>query len=45
MVVYGRIAVEKKSCTAEGRAWLENLGDRDDRINLIGSGNLSFSNC
>ena len=45
MVVYGRVAVEKKSCTAVGRAWSENLGDRDDRVNLIGSGNLPFSNC
>ena len=42
MVVYGRVAVGKKSCTAVGRAWSENLGDR---VNLIGSGNLPFSNC
>ena len=28
-----------------GRAWSENLGDQDDRVNLIGSGNLPFSNC
>ena len=26
----------KKSCTAVGRAWSGNLGDRDDRIDLIG---------
>ena len=31
---------EKKSCTAVGRAWSENLGDRDDRVDMIGSGNL-----
>ena len=45
MVVYGQVAVGKKSFTAVGRAWSENLGDRDDRVNLIGSGNLPFSNC
>ena len=45
MVVYGRVAVGKKTCTAVGRAWSENFGDRDDRVNLIGSGNLPFSNC
>ena len=45
MVVYGRVAVGKKLCTAVGRAWSVNLGDRDDRVNLIGSGNLPFSNC
>ena len=45
MVVYGRVAVGKKSCIAVGRAWSENLGDRDDRVNLIGSGNLPFIKC
>ena len=35
----------EKSCTVVGRAWSENFGDRDDRVNLIGSGNLPFSNC
>ena len=45
MVVYGRVAVGKKSCTAVGRAWSEKSCDRDNRINLIGSGNLPFSNC
>ena len=39
-VVYGRVAVGKKSFTAVGRAWSGNLGDRDDRVDLIGSGNL-----
>ena len=39
-VVYGRVAFGKKSCTAVSRAWSGNLGDRDDRVDLIGSGNL-----
>ena len=26
----------EKSCTAVGRAWSEYLGDRDDRVDLIG---------
>ena len=38
MVVYGRVAVRKKSCTAVGRAWSGHLGDRGDRVDLIGSG-------
>ena len=40
MVVYGRVAVGKKSCTAVGRAWSENLGDH---VDLIGNGNLPLS--
>ena len=39
-VEYGRVAVEKKTCTAVCRAWSGNLGDQDDRVDLIGSGNL-----
>ena len=39
-VVYGWIAVGKKSCTAVGRAWSGTLGDRDGRVDLFGSGNL-----
>ena len=31
-VVYDRVAVGKKSCTAVGRAWSGNLGNRDDRV-------------
>ena len=38
-VAYCRVAVGKKSCTAVGRAWSGNLDDRDDRVDLIGSGN------
>ena len=34
----GRVAVGKKSGTAAGRPWSGNLGNRDDRIDLIGSG-------
>ena len=30
MVVYGRVAVGKKSCAAVGRAWSVNLGDKVD---------------
>ena len=36
-VVYGRVAVGQKSCTAVGRAWSGNVGNRDDRVDLIGS--------
>ena len=39
-VVYGQVAVGKKSCTAVGRAWSGNLGVWDDRVDLIGSVNL-----
>ena len=39
-VVYVRVAVGKKSCKTVGRAWSGDLGDRDDRVDLIGSGNL-----
>ena len=39
-VMYGRVAVGKKSCTAVGRAWTGNSGDRDDRNDLIGIANL-----
>ena len=39
-VVYSRVAVRKKWCTAVGRAWSWNLGDRNDRVDLICSGNL-----
>ena len=28
--MYSLVAVGKKSCTAVGRAWSGNLGDRDD---------------
>ena len=37
-VVYCRVAVGKKSCTAVDRAWSENLGDRDNEVDLMGSG-------
>ena len=40
-VVYGRVAVVKKSCTVVGRAWSGNLGDRNYRVALIGNGNLA----
>ena len=39
-VMYGRVPVGKKSCTAVGRAWPGISGDQDDRVDLIGSGNL-----
>ena len=56
-VVHGRVAVGKNSCTTPinqlvrlvefGRAWSGNLGDRDDRVDLIGSVNLALTlpNC
>ena len=30
----------EKSSTAVGRAWTGNLGDWDDQVDLIGSGNI-----
>ena len=39
-VMDGQVAAGKKSCTAVRRAWSVNLGDRDDRVDLIGIGNL-----
>jgi len=43
-VLHGRVAVGNKSCTSRikplvefGRAWSGYLGDRDDRVDLIGS--------
>ena len=41
----GREKVVYRSWSSLVGAWSENLGDRDDRVNLIGSGNLPFSNC
>ena len=42
-VVCGRVAVGKKSYTAVDRAWSGNLGDRDDRVDFIGSGNIPLT--
>jgi len=43
-VVHGRVVVGNESCTSliihiVGQAWSGHLGDRDDRVDLIGSGN------
>ena len=43
-VVYGRIAVGKKSFATVRCAWSGNLGDRDDRSDLIGGGHLPSNN-
>ena len=37
---------DKKWCTVFGLDWSGNLGDQDDRVDLIGSGNLPLcSHC
>ena len=42
MVVWGsvRSSSGREKVVYVGRAWSGNLGDRDDRVDLIGSGNL-----
>jgi len=40
----GRKQVVYKPAQAVGRAWSGNLGDRDDRVDLIGSVNLALAN-
>jgi len=48
-VVHGQVAVGNMSCTSLikqlvefGRAWSSTLGDRDDRVDLVGSVNVAL---
>jgi len=44
-VMLGRVAVGNKACTrliqAVSRVWWGNVGDREDRVDLIGSVNVA----